>query len=447
MKPAVDIESLLAPIPGENPAGEDLRYTPIYDALKEARRADDQLERGEWQREIKTSEWDKVISLAGEALSKKSKDLQIAVWLIEALIRKEGFGGASAGLRLLHGLLGHYWENMFPPIEDGDLEFRAAPLEFLNEKLSSSLKEVPLTDPGITPGFTWLKWQESRDVGAEADTLNRSGGTDENKKKKRDELIAEGKLTAEEFDSAVVKTSKTFYETVVQDLAQGLETLKQLDQLVDEKFGSQGPRLSDFGEALENCSRVAGRIFKEQKGGGDPAKKPAPAKAAASSPPEKKEPGEESPSLPQAERSSAMTASFFPSVFSDTDSQEKALWQEAVQALKDSGIREGLAKLLDASNCAPSVRARNRYRLLMAKLCLEANRPDLARPIMEELNHLIEELHLERWESPWWMAEVLETLYQCLSRGEPSDEDLNRCKALFQRLCTTDVTKAITYKG
>ncbi len=142
-----------------------------------------------------------------------------------------------------------------------------------------------------------------------------------------------------------------------------------------------------------------------------------------------------------------MTASFFPSVFSDTDSQEKALWQEAVQALNQSGIREGLAKLLDASNCAPSVRARNRYRLLMAKLCLEANRPDLARPIMEELNHLIEELHLERWESPLWMAEVLETLYQCLSRGEPSDEDLNRCKALFQRLCTTDVTKAITYKG
>ncbi len=444
MKKKVDIESFLAPVPGENPAGEDLRYSPIYDALKEARRADDQLERGEWQREIKTSEWDKVISIAGDALSKKSKDLQIAVWLTEALIRKEGFRGAATGLRLLHGLLSNYWENMYPTIEDGDLDFRAASLQFLNEKISSSLKEVALTDPGATPGFSWLKWQESREVGAEADTVNRSGGTDENKRKRREELIAEGKLTAEEFDSAVTRTSKTFYETLVEDLAQSLETFKQLDQLVDEKFGSQGPRLSDFGESLENCSRVVGRIFKEQKGGGEPSKRPPPE---ANQPEEKKEPGEESPPLPQAERGSAMSAPSFLNVFPDTDSEEKALWQEAVQALKGSGIREGLAKLLEVSNCAPSVRSRNRYRLLMAKLCLEGNRPDLARPIMEELNHLIEELHLERWESPLWMAEVLETLYQCLSRGEPSDDDLNRCKALFQRLCTTDVTKAITYKG
>ncbi len=449
MKKTIDIDSLLAPIPGENPAGEDLRYSPIYDALKEARRADDQLERGEWQREIKTSEWDKVISIAGEALSKQSKDLQIAVWLVEALIRKEGFGGAGAGLRLLHGLLSNYWENMYPSMEDGDLDFRAAPLQLLNEKLSSSLKEVPLTDPSATPGFSWLKWQESRDVGAEADTVNRSGGTDENKKKRREELIAEGKLAAEEFDSAVARTSKSFYETLSEELAESRETFKQLDQLVDEKFGSQGPRLSEFGEALEDCSRVVGRIFKEQKGGGEPSKKPAPqAKGAGpSAPEEKKEQGRESPPFPQAERGSAMTALPFLNAFPDTDSQEKALWQEAVRALKDSGIREGLSKLMDASNCAPSVRSRNRYRLLMAKLCLEGNRPDLARPIMEELNHLIEELHLERWESPLWMAEVLETLYQCLTRGEPSDDDLNRCKALFQRLCTTDVTKAITYKG
>jgi type VI secretion system protein ImpA len=82
----------------------------------------------------------------------------------------------------------------------------------------------------------------------------------------------------------------------------------------------------------------------------------------------------------------------------------------------------------------------------MTKLCLEADRPDLARPIVEELNHLIEELHLERWESPLWMAEVLDALYQCLTRGEPSDEDKNRAKALFQKLCTTDVTRAMNYK-
>jgi predicted component of type VI protein secretion system len=54
MKSTIDIGTILSPIPGENPAGEDLRYTPNYDELKEARRADDLLDRGDWAREIKT---------------------------------------------------------------------------------------------------------------------------------------------------------------------------------------------------------------------------------------------------------------------------------------------------------------------------------------------------------------------------------------------------------
>jgi type VI secretion system protein ImpA len=82
----------------------------------------------------------------------------------------------------------------------------------------------------------------------------------------------------------------------------------------------------------------------------------------------------------------------------------------------------------------------------MAKLCLEAGRQDLARPLIEELNALIEELHLERWESPLWIAEVLDVLYQCLTRGEHSDEDLQKGQVLFQRLCTMDVTKAMGHK-
>jgi type VI secretion system protein ImpA len=110
-------------------------------------------------------------------------------------------------------------------------------------------------------------------------------------------------------------------------------------------------------------------------------------------------------------------------------------------------MKEALDKLLAASFSAPSVREKNRYRLLMAKLCLRAERPDLAKPVIEELYSLIEELHLERWESPLWIAEVLDTLYQCLSAGDPSDDELTRAKVLFQRLCTTDVTKAMMYRS
>lgn len=43
---AIDIESLLIPIPGDNPSGENLRYAAVYSDIKEARRADDPLNGG-----------------------------------------------------------------------------------------------------------------------------------------------------------------------------------------------------------------------------------------------------------------------------------------------------------------------------------------------------------------------------------------------------------------
>ena len=69
MQPTIDLTTLLAPLAGDNPAGEDLRYAPIYDAIKEARRADDLLDRGDWNRELKTADWDQVYGLATDILS------------------------------------------------------------------------------------------------------------------------------------------------------------------------------------------------------------------------------------------------------------------------------------------------------------------------------------------------------------------------------------------
>ncbi len=435
MKEPIEIDALLAPIPGDNPAGEDLRYSQVYEEIKEARRADDPvLSRDDPK--AKTADWNKVIKVSVGALTSKTKDLQIAAWLTEALVRTEGFQGMATGLTLLASLLRDYWDSVYPVIEEEDMEFRAAPLTFLNEKLSTSVREISLTDPRATPGYGWLKWVESREVGHESDTVNRFGSTDEVKKAKRDELIAEGKITAEEFDSALAKSPKGFYESLSNGIALCHERLTELDGVIDERFGREGPSLTELRKTVEEVAQfVEARVPKEKKG---------------------VEPGtrEEGKAARVTEEkgisrdlSFPESTTFQPGGFPDSDSQEKMLWEEALQTLKASGVKAAVGKLLGASHSAPSARARNRYRLLMAKLCLEADRPDLARPIVEELNALIEELHLDRWESPLWIAEILEALYRCLTGGEePSSDDLSRGKSLFQRLCTMDVRKAMVYK-
>ena len=64
----IDFETLLAPIDGDNPAGESLRYDGTYDQIKEARREDEVLSQGDWTRDLKVADWPKVIKLATDAI-------------------------------------------------------------------------------------------------------------------------------------------------------------------------------------------------------------------------------------------------------------------------------------------------------------------------------------------------------------------------------------------
>ncbi|MCV4783215.1 type VI secretion system ImpA family N-terminal domain-containing protein, partial [Escherichia coli] len=91
--PVIDFETLLTPISEDSPSGENLRYSGLYDEITEARRADDALLQGEWQTELKTTDYRKIIELAVDALSTKTKDIQIAAWLSESLVKVYGFAG------------------------------------------------------------------------------------------------------------------------------------------------------------------------------------------------------------------------------------------------------------------------------------------------------------------------------------------------------------------
>jgi type VI secretion system protein ImpA len=446
MDTAIDLDAVLAKFSGDNPSGADLRYDAVYEEIKEARRAEDPLTTG-GSAEPKRSDWDKVVDLAVEALTTKTKDLQIAVWLTEALIRTEGFDGFLVGLRILTGYLENHWETVYPSIEEGDLEYRIGPLEFMNEKLWVAVKETPVTDPRVSDGYSLLKYEESRMVGSEQDLVGLQGNVDEGKRAKRDEMIAEGKLTAEMFNATVAKSPLAYYESLFEAVTACREQFDAFEKVVDEKFGKNAPRLTELRKAIEECDqflkfRVAERRKSEPVASGS--EKAGPSAGVGSTRPR------------GAAAASARGASASPggsaggtrrTGIADTAATEGDLWREALGILGTSGIKESLALLIAASNSAPSVRERNRLRLLMAKMCLKADRPDLCRPIVEELHALILELHLEKWESPLWIAEVLDTLYQSLTTREPSDEDLARARVLFQQMCTTDVTRAILYKG
>jgi type VI secretion system protein ImpA len=271
--PTLDLEALLVPIADDAPAGASLRYAGTYDALQEARRSDDDLAQGEWVRSTKTADWHTVVQLATEALATRSKDLQIAVWLVEALIKRHGFAGLRDGLSLLWALQERFWDGLYPASEDGDLEFRAAPLEWLNEKLPPSLKQIPVTQGTNGEQYSWLRWDESRQV----DNLGRRDQT------AMQAALADGKITGEQFDKAADTTPLAYYQTLFADLQQSQEAYDKLAQLVDDKFGRDAPSLLDLKKVLDDCRALVEHILRK-RGGLAPAPPPSPLAAAEASP-------------------------------------------------------------------------------------------------------------------------------------------------------------------
>jgi type VI secretion system protein ImpA len=248
-------DDLLNPIPGENPCGESLRYAAVYDKIKEARREDDDAPQGDWQHERKSADYPLVIKLAGEILATKSKDLQIAVWLTEALIKTEAFAGLRSGLDLILGLIGNFWEGLFPEIDEGDLELRAAPLDWLGSRMDAPLRSLPITKTGVN----WYKFKEARVTGYEADAV------DSAKQEAREAAIADGKMTGEDWDNAFNATPKTFYVNLEATLDGILELLETLSGVFADKFADEAPSFSPMRTTLEEIRHTVHGLLQKKR--------------------------------------------------------------------------------------------------------------------------------------------------------------------------------------
>jgi len=250
-------EDILVPIPGENPSGADLRFDPVIDKIKEARREDDELAQGAWQSERKTANWPVVSKLTQETLATRSKDLRLVIYLVEALIHLERFAGLRQGLDFTLRLTGDFWDTIHPAIDPEDPETRedrAGPLKGIGN-IDIQVRSVPIT----SAGYTLISYQESRKVGYD-DTQR----TDK-EKKDRKALVDGGKLTADLFDKAFNETPKAFYLQAEKDLDACLDAVKNLDALCDEKLEDDSPGFGKIKGALTDVRQVIHQLLEKKR--------------------------------------------------------------------------------------------------------------------------------------------------------------------------------------
>ena len=406
------IEDLLQPISEEQPCGSDLRSTSEWDQIKEARRFSED--------EGKVADWPLVKQRAASALRERTKDLRIAIFLTEACVKLDGFPGIRDSLRLLRELLVGFWDQgLYPlPEEDGH-RVRAGPLEWLNEKLSDAVGELPLTmrsDGGRDYSYSDLV--DARDIGSERSLVKSNGDLDEARKKRFDARIAAGHVSQDMFDAGVRATRRAAFEEFHERFQQAAAEYRALVEVMDQKLGEAAPAMSKSRGTLEEIAAALSIILKKKRI-------------------EEPDPREEV--LASAADAAKIQTRLLqvPSMSTETNPNG---WAEAEVLVRDGQVEQGLAAMARLAATETSGRNRFHRKLLLAEVCLSQDRDRLAQTILEELAEQIDQFHLDAWETPEVIGSVWSRLYRIYRKMEP---DSNRTLELYKRLSRLDPWQAL----
>ena len=358
MSVIANLEPLVAPVDPAAPAGLDLRYQPIFDEIKAARR-----EAEEDPREV--APWKRVADLVLSAMG-RSRDLQLVAWLTDALVRIDGFQGVASGLAITRRTLDQYWETLYPRLdpEDSDpLEHRRALLEWLDDRLPDIVKTAPLTGPPSLFGV--VHYEVTQKAGPE-----------------KQALIDEGWPTIERFQAALQATAPARLDTVLAHILACDAELTALQASVDSHFNQAG--VTGGGVSFANLRRtfdtarwLVERVVK--KSGPDPG------------------------------AGAGGDAAGQPHAGSAAETNGDQLWTEALTLTRDSKV-DGLRMVQTHLSGATSGRDTFLRQLQLAELSLEAGVYSLAFPVFDELVRIIDTRKLEEWEDKALMVRVMRGL-------------------------------------
>ncbi|WP_075188040.1 type VI secretion system protein TssA [Teredinibacter haidensis] len=250
----VDIDSLLLAISDETPFGTDIRDdsspSSIYQTIKGERNSARALERQNIDDKNSSeadTHWRKIADLAPEILTHYAKDLEVACWYAEAMIRIYGFQGLRDAFSLMHGLIDQYWEGLYPMPDEYGMETRVACVAGLNGEgaegvIIAPIRKIKITD-GENPGpFSF--WQYQR-------VLEAHKSSDDDTRKSKLEKLG---YSLDDVEKSVAASTDIFFTNQRNDIEESIHKYKQLGTLLDEHCGiHEAPPTRTVTEVLEEC--------------------------------------------------------------------------------------------------------------------------------------------------------------------------------------------------
>lgn len=264
-----DLEALLAPIEGEAPQGTDLREdyssTSPYNRLRDARSEARDAERGQDAGDADVREpaplWRTVRELALKTLTETSKDLEVAAWATEAMVRSHGLAGLYAGAKLMAGLAEQYWDGLFPLPDDYGMETRVSPVTGLNGRdgtgsLTQPLYMITLFDRPDGSPVAFYQYQQSELLG----TLDAE---------RRQQRIDAGAVPLETLEREARAAGMARFAKLLADARDARDAWQEMANAMDERAGADGPSTTAIRDLLSSIIETVTRFAPAEAVAGD----------------------------------------------------------------------------------------------------------------------------------------------------------------------------------
>jgi type VI secretion system protein ImpA len=253
----LDLETLLTPISAETPTGTDIRtdfspasvYFRLRDARADARAAERAADTDPAAEGTSTESWRTVRTLSVKILSEQAKDLEVAAWLTEALVRSNGLAGLAFGAQVIGGLTDRYWDQVFPmPDEDG-IETRLAPVTGLNGEggdgtLTQPLNKLRLFNGADGEPVLLFQYQAS----AELETI-----TDKARKEAR---LKAGAVPFDKMQAAARAAGPGNFVALRRNLREAQAAWTAMGEILDRVAGRDSPPTRQISDTLETILSI-----------------------------------------------------------------------------------------------------------------------------------------------------------------------------------------------
>ncbi len=248
----MELEKFLNDIPGQNgPTGAFLKYLPEYETLRSIRKQDEDF----FPASLKSGnnynkEWHRLSLLCESALTHKTKDFQIAIWLMEGWFYCHGLDGVVKGVKLLLLLVDRFWEMGYPPLEE-DLEYRLSPFVWVNEKFCDKFVFIKLTDSNFIDDrpYSYADWIDMKHVEI---LIQKS----KNPNAAKDRAAKEGKVTPELFEKGFARTPVTLLKENLEKILTLKNDIQELDEKIDRLTRGRGVSFVRLKKIVEDIRHV-----------------------------------------------------------------------------------------------------------------------------------------------------------------------------------------------